>query len=127
MACMSDIDLATLHKSRLEERVNYKLSWWARRLISDKQKQIKNHKNVILSNGYTTTNHHQSHHNGHCSESDLLNHSNCMHNSRVSSDEHVECSSPANDQEIDARLIDNCDKDDDYFTTQRRRRSGTWP
>lgn len=26
---MSDIDLATLHKTRLEEKVNYKLSWWA--------------------------------------------------------------------------------------------------
>lgn len=29
MASMSDIDLATLHKTRLEEKVNYKLSWLA--------------------------------------------------------------------------------------------------
>lgn len=29
MAYMSDIDLATLHKTRLEEKVNYKLSWLA--------------------------------------------------------------------------------------------------
>lgn len=27
MSCLSDIDLATLHKSRLEERLNYKLAW----------------------------------------------------------------------------------------------------
>ncbi|CAD7089624.1 unnamed protein product [Hermetia illucens] len=27
MACVSDIDLATLHKRRLEERINYKLAW----------------------------------------------------------------------------------------------------
>ncbi|XP_054736987.1 NAD kinase isoform X1 [Anastrepha obliqua] len=27
MTCLSDIDLATLHKSRLEERLNYKLAW----------------------------------------------------------------------------------------------------
>lgn len=27
MACLSDIDLATLHKTRLEEKIQYKLSW----------------------------------------------------------------------------------------------------
>lgn len=36
MSCLSDIDLATLHRTRLEERVHYKLSWWTRRL-TDKQ------------------------------------------------------------------------------------------
>lgn len=30
MSCLSDIDLATLHQSRLNERVHYKLSWWNR-------------------------------------------------------------------------------------------------
>ncbi|CAD7012492.1 unnamed protein product [Ceratitis capitata] len=29
MTCLSDIDLATLHKCRLEERLNYKLAWGA--------------------------------------------------------------------------------------------------
>lgn len=29
MSCLSDIDLATLHKTRLEEKIQYKLSWWA--------------------------------------------------------------------------------------------------
>lgn len=27
MSCLSDIDLATLHRNRLEERCNYKLMW----------------------------------------------------------------------------------------------------
>lgn len=47
MSCMSDVDLATLHKTRLEERVHYKLSWWARR-FSEKQKHFKNLKNLVV-------------------------------------------------------------------------------
>lgn len=35
MACLSDIDLATLHRLRLNERVHYKLSWWNRRANSN--------------------------------------------------------------------------------------------
>lgn len=36
MAYLSDVDLATLHRSRLEERIHYKLSsWWQKSAASD--------------------------------------------------------------------------------------------
>jgi hypothetical protein len=35
MAYLSDIDLATLHKKRLEEKNHYKLSWYNRRFCDD--------------------------------------------------------------------------------------------
>jgi hypothetical protein len=35
MAYLSDIDLATLHKKRLEEKNHYKLSWYNRRFYDD--------------------------------------------------------------------------------------------
>lgn len=107
---MSDIDLATLHKTRLEERVNYKFSWLSRRLISDKQKQIKNSRNVILSNNAIGDS--------------GINYANS--NCNLTSDLNSSDSALRNDA-IDARLIENCTNDDDYFVTQRRRRSGTWP
>lgn len=42
---MSDIDLATLHKTRLEEKVNYKLSWWTK---------IKSNTSNMSIDGYST-------------------------------------------------------------------------
>lgn len=35
MAYLSDIDLATLHKKRLDEKNHYKLSWYNRRFYDD--------------------------------------------------------------------------------------------
>lgn len=40
MAYMSDIDLATLHKTRLEEKVNYKLSWLAQQKVGTSQASL---------------------------------------------------------------------------------------
>lgn len=96
MSCKSDVDLATLHKTRLEERVHYKLSWWARR-FSEKQKHFKNLKNLV-----------------------------------VSGDSSSDCASKRETEmnnEAEARLIENCSNDKDYFGADvcRRRRSGTWP
>lgn len=56
MSCLSDIDLATLHRTRLEERVHYKLSWWTRRR-TDKQ-TINNavHQSQQIKNLNRTTN-----------------------------------------------------------------------
>lgn len=39
MAYLSDIDLATLHKKRLEEKNHYKLSWYNRRFYDDEMTQ----------------------------------------------------------------------------------------
>lgn len=56
MACLSDVDLATLHRSRLEERVNYKLSSLSRDLNNsncrnnNKINRNINHKRQLSSN-----------------------------------------------------------------------------
>lgn len=39
MSCLSDIDLATLHQLRLNERVDYKLSWWNRPTVVGQQRR----------------------------------------------------------------------------------------
>lgn len=39
MSCLSDIDLATLHQLRLNERVHYKLSWWNRPSIVQQRRK----------------------------------------------------------------------------------------
>lgn len=115
MSCMSDVDLATLHRNRLEERVHYKLSWWARRLINDRQKQLKNNRNShIMNNG--------------CIGNDC--HARASNNETITSQRpgrNAQRTTAQRNDETDERLIENCFADDDYFTMQRRRRSGTWP
>lgn len=43
MAYQSDIDLATLHKKRLDEKNNYKLSWYNRRFYDDEMSHHHHH------------------------------------------------------------------------------------
>lgn len=59
MACLSDIDLATLHRSRLEERVHYKLSSWNRDLNNNNciNKKTKNTNSTSNVNNNNNTNH----------------------------------------------------------------------
>lgn len=148
MACLSDVDLATLHRNRLEERVHYKLSWWARRVISDTQKQIKNHRNVLLSgacNGArlrsnnvreaqrSTT--HQLHTPYQQSQQrwrsvalqQQQQQSNANATETAEEKQRQLEQQQQREREAEQRLIDNCFRDDDYFTAEHRRRSGTWP
>lgn len=48
MAYLSDIDLATLHKKRLDEKNDYKLSWYNRRLY-DEETSMKIEKHKVKS------------------------------------------------------------------------------
>lgn len=115
MSCMSDVDLATLHRNRLEERVHYKLSWWARRLINDRQKQLKNNRNSHIMN------------NGYCVNDCHSRASTETTTSRRPGGNAERTTDLRKGDETDERLIENCFADDEYFTMQRRRRSGTWP
>lgn len=65
MAYLSDVDLATLHRSRLEERVHYKLSsWWQRSAtVGGVPKQIQTQHVVVngtAPSGQISTNHRSS-------------------------------------------------------------------
>ncbi|XP_055619699.1 NAD kinase-like isoform X1 [Toxorhynchites rutilus septentrionalis] len=62
MAYLSDVDLATLHRSRLEERVHYKLSsWWQRSATVDgpppKQIQSQHGTNGIAPSAQKSSDH----------------------------------------------------------------------
>lgn len=124
MACLSDIDLATLHRSRLEERFNYKLSF-----------QQPHHHHHMYENGFTPLNrsclnrHNASETasskssyledlNGNCVMGDLakkLNRLNFLNKQKLLN--RGESSSSLEEEE-----------DYNYFSsTTRRRRSGTWP
>lgn len=136
MACVSDIDLATLHRNRLEERVHYKLSWWARRIITDTQKQLKNHRNVILSTGRSLRGRQQQQPTARSTASGgALPDTTTIHPSaeRCHRGQRINAAESAfnleqKEREAEQRLLENCCyKKDDYFTTERRRRSGTWP
>lgn len=160
MACVSDIDLATLHRNRLEERVHYKLSWWARRMISNTLNERTN---------TTTSDTNGIRHDGIPKHNTLINLSSPASQTpttttttnrynglppqspptitgrgRRHTDRHrdiVRQNNQNNGNESldgieddletfnlnDRRIYENRYKDEDYFTTERRRRSGTWP
>ncbi|XP_055703530.1 NAD kinase-like isoform X1 [Phlebotomus papatasi] len=104
MACLSDIDLATLHKTRLEEKIKYKLSWCAPRHIL--MKHLKEVPTIL--NAQTTTQVQQS-----VSRKSITprDHDNRTHDVIY---ENINC-------------IDNEFRKDYFTSSTRRKRSGTWP
>lgn len=152
MACVSDIDLATLHRNRLEERVHYKLSWWARRMISNTLRERPEHgeerhhhcQRMVNCNTIPqqTTNNDGSHRqpenptphlNGLPPQSPSTKrgrrhtdrHRDLLYNNekKFAIDNEIEMDTNKNE----LRVFENRFKDEDYFTTERRFRSGTWP
>lgn len=127
MACLSDIDLATLHRSRLEERFNYKLSFQqphhiyeggggggvysTRRPCLPASMMPNNVGGCIKSTNLEDL-------NGHCAMDDLtkkLNRLKFLNKQKLL--QRGESSSSLEEEE-----------DYNYFSsTTRRRRSGTWP
>lgn len=118
MSCRSDIDLATLHQHRLEERWNYGLTWVGAHGRSQELQQLTHYNELLGLQSASQRQHRHQHPHQQLTKS---NFSSC---SRTVS-----------------RLKDNVAKDNqdkplqgleyysnDYFTaTTRRRRSGTWP
>lgn len=154
MACVSDIDLATLHRNRLEERVHYKLSWWARRMISNtiKKRTDDPHRRATANgnNAFSTrkatdvtaaprSEGHQAtaphHRNGLPPVSPVARgrrhadrHRDIVRNNEKELLYAAEAEEDTDANKHDLRLGgDNGRYKDDYFTTERRWRSGTWP
>lgn len=104
MACVSDVDLATLHRARLEERVHYKLSYTTRH-YGNLNYFVKTTKN-ISNNELNAVN---------CS-SNLNNNAIC---DKIKS-ENIRL----NEAVPEVSFESDCS----YFSkTLRRRRLGTWP
>lgn len=124
---MSDIDLATLQKNRLEERVHYKLSWWARRL-SDKQKHL------FLKNNYNVTQRAIGY--GSAGGAGAGDGNGGGENGRKPKPEIIKKSLVNENSIIKNENCNNVNKhngsmsksdEDETFVTSKRRRSGTWP
>lgn len=146
MAYMSDIDLATLHKTRLEEKVNYKLSWWTNsnknnvkldddsKSTSTKQYNCHKKKPVVKSNGTGKSV---------CSNKKLI--VGEKRDEIVNKKEIERVTKTPLNENFDNKYVEKPIKnkyeckykasldfddlsDDGYFSSEtRRRRSGTWP
>ncbi|GAB0093977.1 hypothetical protein DMENIID0001_091750 [Sergentomyia squamirostris] len=113
MACLSDIDLATLHKTRLEEKIKYKLSWCALRRPLMTMVHQHTVADEVMVGGRSTMMGNEVHH-----QSDFV----------------AKVTQPSRDGRIHDVIRENANgmMDNefrkDYFTSStRRRRSGTWP
>lgn len=148
MAYMSDIDLATLHKTRLEEKVNYKLSWWTNsnknnvkldddsKSTSTKQYNCHKKKPVVKSNGTGNS-------KSVCSNKKLIGGE--KRDEIVNKKEIERVTKTPLNENYDNKYVEKPIKnkyeckykasldfddlsDDGYFSSEtRRRRSGTWP
>lgn len=126
MACVSDIDLATLHRTRLEERLNYKLSFQQPN-IYDGYTPVARPTTRVLRNSYDNKSKLNQ-----CSKksSNLgdLNDQSVMENleNKLNRLNFINKQKLLNRGESSSSLED--EEDYNYFSsTTRRRRSGTWP
>lgn len=140
MSCLSDIDLATLHRTRLEERVHYKLSWWTRRL-TDKQTNNYYRQSQMNNMNRTTNVTIISKIESECIEKKVMT-AITMNSINGDGDNYFDKTTSdskchVDDQNINEhtngnhsdRLHDEntTNIDVDHFPILRRRRSGTWP
>lgn len=134
MAYLSDIDLATLHKKRLDEKNHYKLSWYNRRFYDDEPRaSLKSEEHKVKSKVGIAT------------KSAKPKASVLQVNAKTSSVKQARAandgSSTAHDAAVNTKAS-TCDGiasgmrnrspdfyDEGYFSspTLNRRRSGTWP
>lgn len=132
MAYLSDIDLATLHKKRLDEKNHYKLSWYNRRFYDDEldheqrsSRQHEDHK--VKSKVDTSSTKHKASVNAKTSTAKPARAVNDGNNNAAAHDAAVNKSSARNLITKGNRSPDFYDEG--YFSspTLNRRRSGTWP
>lgn len=152
MSCLSDIDLATLHQLRLNERVQYKLSWRNRQTDvqlhrnvehQQRQQQPKTKVQVDQRRSYsdrkaniTTTNACvEPIKKSNVAQSDCQIENN-VPDSKTTKHHSIAIPSPHKfdyngnrlcDKVINDVVNESAIADDDDFPTLRRRRSGTWP
>lgn len=133
MACVSDIDLATLHKTRLEERLNYKLSFQQSHPHHHTYDGFSSVSRMCLQRNAADCKSHLQHHHAtgvlEVPKSKDLN-GNCVMDSLTNKIKHLNF---INQQKLlinrgDSSSSLDDDEDLNYFSSStRRRRSGTWP
>lgn len=124
MAYLSDIDLATLHKKRLEEKLSYKLSWYNRRFYDEDYRQ-ETHSSIKAEK-----------HKAKSKVSAIIEMTTKQSKEKAPSttqqatdNESVEKGN--NDRKLEISDRNHCSNvyDEGYFSAPslNRRRSGTWP
>lgn len=117
MAYLSDIDLATLHKKRLEEKNNYKLSSWYNRRFYDEE-TCREHSSIMAEKHRVK------------SKVTLVDKASTKPKAKTSP---INKQASAKSVDVDGErfAIDHNSNvyDEGYFSssTLNRRRSGTWP
>lgn len=112
MAYLSDIDLATLHKKRLEEKNNYKLSSWFNRRFYDEENCRGTYSLIMAEKQRVKT--------------------------KVMALDKTTTKSKAKTLPIKTQVVESAHNGEDYnhnvnvydegcFSSYDRRRSGTWP
>lgn len=131
MAYMSDIDLATLHKTRLEEKMNYRLSWLTSYKSRATVASIFGDAPVVKSKAYNC--HSASVPKKGAATASKAGSKKVPAAAGVGKVKRAEddCDTQFLAKEIEARARRDFDQisDDGYFSSdaQQRRRSGTWP
>ena len=135
MAYLSDIDLATLHKKRLDEKNHYKLSWYNRRFYDDEMSReqhisMKHDEHKVKSKVASSVRSTKAKAN----ESQTNAVTTCVASARATNDEntvaHVAAASKSSDRLTNGNRNRSPDfYDEGYYSspTMNRRRSGTWP
>lgn len=138
MAYLSDIDLATLHKKRLDEKNHYKLSWYNRRFYDDdidceQHISVKPEEHKVKSKVGSSAKPTKAKSNA----SQMNTKTSCEQSARASNDGNndIPQSAVANkgvgcNRILNSNSIKGNDfYDEGYFSspTPNRRRSGTWP
>lgn len=133
MSSLSDIDLTQLHRSRLNERVYYKLSSWSRRQVDAKRSDaIPNGRTVNKCSSTSSLSLASASNSSGLNdgwphdEQTMCNHAHCLNAGHSMS----LCHCDDNNEKMYARFVDdraNANADGDHFSILRRRRSGTWP
>jgi hypothetical protein len=115
MAYLSDIDLATLHKKRLEEKNNYKLSSWYNRRFYDEETCRETNTSIMAEKHRVKTK---------VSPVDKATTKSKAKTSPINKKASDESTHKDGDFNHNANVYD-----EGYFssTTLNRRRSGTWP
>ncbi|KAH8405822.1 hypothetical protein KR215_009756 [Drosophila sulfurigaster] len=124
MACRSDIDLATLHQHRLEERLHYGFAWCGAHGSSQQQQQqqrLTHYNEQLIRHSATQQRQRLANSSGYYK----------MDDRQPAGVDSVACKvkeNIANNSQNEIQQQQAEDEYDSYFTsTTRRRRSGTWP
>lgn len=114
MAYLSDIDLATLHKKRLEEKNNYKLSTWYNRRFYDEETCRETQSSIMAER--------------HRVKSKVSIEGKATTKSKTDTSPDKQTANDA-DKKIKIEKSSPNLYDEGYFSssTLNRRRSGTWP